>query len=98
MQLMRWSSLITLPRVPLAERQCFTAAPPRPSVAPRLATSPIQVGFAGVSGGLLNGAPSHIHHGKLQSALSRSRLREGLLISVAVAEALYLVASMFGLV
>jgi hypothetical protein len=97
MQLMRWSSLISLPRVPLAERQYFTAAPARVSV-PRLAASPVPVAFAGVSASLLDAAtPAHVHHGKLRSALSRSRLREGLLISVALLEVLYLVASMFGL-
>jgi hypothetical protein len=98
MQLMRWSSLISLPKVPLAERQYFTAAPARVS-APRLAASPVPVACAGVSASLLEApTPAHVHHGKLRSALSRSRLREGLLISVAVLEALYLVASMFGLV
>jgi hypothetical protein len=97
MQLMRWSSLITLPKVPLGERPYFTAAPARAS-APRVATSSVTVGFGGIAGGVLDAAPAHVHHGKLQSALSRSRLREGLLISVAAAEVLYLVASMFGLV
>ena len=35
MQLARWSSLITLPKVPLAERQFFATTPARPS-APRM--------------------------------------------------------------
>src|SRR6478672_9461722 len=32
MQLARWSSLITLPKVPVEERKYFTAAPPRQHV------------------------------------------------------------------
>ncbi|MGH9504917.1 MAG: hypothetical protein ACRD20_18855 [Terriglobales bacterium] len=97
MQLSRWSSLITLPKVPLAERQYFAATPPRPSVN-RVGQAPLFAGFAGVPGGLLEGTPAHVHPGKLQTALSRSRLREALLIALAVLEALYLVGSLLGLV
>jgi hypothetical protein len=39
MQLARWSSLITLPKVPLAERQFFATTPARPS-APRMTSPP----------------------------------------------------------
>jgi hypothetical protein len=97
MQLARWSSLITLPAVPLAERQYFTAAPARPNPA-RVASALPFAGFAGMPAALFDGAPAHAHPGKLQTALSRSRLREALLISLAVLEALYLVASLLGLV
>jgi len=97
MQLARWSSLITLPKVPLAERKYFTATLPRPSVA-RVAQAPPFAGFAGASAALFEGAPAHAHPAKLQTALSRSRLREALLISLAVLEAVYLVGSLFGLV
>ena len=97
MQLARWSSLITLPKVPLAERKYFTAAPPRPS-APRAGQAPPFAGFAGISAALFEAAPSHAHPAKLQTALSRSRLREALLISLAVLEAAYLVGSLLGLV
>ena len=96
MQLARWSSLITLPKVPLAERQAFTMTPVRPSAARAVSATPF-AGFAGMSPALAE-APAHVHHGKLQSALSRSRLREALLISLAVVEALYLLATLFGLV
>src|ERR1700730_9242748 len=95
MQLTRWSSLITLPQVPLAERQYFATQaekPPRPRV---MAAPPA---FAGVSSGLFEATPAHAHHGKLQSALSRSHLREALLITLAVMEALYLLGSILGLV
>ena len=42
--------------------------------------------------------PAHTHPGKLQTALSRSRVREALLISLAVLEAVYLVGSLLGMV
>jgi hypothetical protein len=93
MQLTRWSSLITLPKVPLAERQYFSTPPAKPPAPRVMAASP--TAFAGMSSGLFEA--THAHQGKLQSALSRSRLREALLISVAVLEALYLLASMLGL-
>ena len=95
MQLARWSSLITLPKVPLAERKYFTAAPARPS-APRIGPVAPFTGFAGMPAGMFEGAPAHAHPGKLQTALSRSKLREALLISLAALEALYLVASLSG--
>jgi hypothetical protein len=97
MQLARWSSLITLPKVPLAERKYFTATPARPS-ASRIGPVAPFAGFAGMPAALFEGAPAHAHPGKLQTALSRSKLREALLISLAVLEAVYLVGSLLGLV
>ncbi len=96
MQLVRWSSLITLQKVPLAERQYFVTTPVRPS-ASRMASPPPLAGFAGMSSAQLD-VPAHAHPGKLKIALSRSRLREALLISLAAMEALYLLATLFGLV
>jgi hypothetical protein len=96
MQLARWSSLITLPKVPLAERQFFTNSPVRPNAA-RMGTAVPFAGFAGMSSAQLE-VPAHAHPGKLQTALSRSRLREALLIGLAALEALYLLATLFGLV
>jgi hypothetical protein len=96
MQLARWSSLITLPKVPLAERQFFTNSPLRPNTA-RMGTAVPLAGFAGMSSAQLE-VPAHAHPGKLQTALSRSRLREALLIGLAALEALYLLATLFGLV
>jgi len=95
MQLARWSSLITLPKVPPSERQHFTTTPARP-ITYRTA-SPSLAGITATPTTLL-GAPAHAHPSKLQTALSRSRLREALLISLAVLEALYLLGSVFGLV
>jgi hypothetical protein len=98
MQLARWSSLITLPKVPLAERKYFNAATPTRPSAPRIGPVPQFGGFAGMPAALFDGAPKHTNPGKLQTALSRSKLREALLISLAVLEAVYLVGSLFGLV
>ena len=95
MQLARWSSLIALPKVPLSERQFFSAAPVRPHLA-RTAAAPL-AGFAGMSSAQLD-VPAHAHPGKLQTALSRSKLREALLIGLAALEAIYLLATLFGLV
>jgi hypothetical protein len=97
MQLARWSSLITLPKVPLAERKYFTATPARPST-PRIGPVAPFTGFAGMPASLFEGAPTHANPGKLKTALSRSKLREALLISLAVLEAVYLVGSLLGLV
>jgi hypothetical protein len=97
MQLARWSSLITLPKVPLAERKYFTASPARPST-PRIGPVAPFAGFAGMPAALFEGTPAHTNPGKLKTALSRSKLREALLISLAVLEAIYLVGSLFGLV
>lgn len=96
MQLARWSSLITLPKVPLAERQYFSTTPVRPSSA-RSGSAPAFAGFAGMSSAQLE-VPAHAHPGKLQTALSRSKLREALLIGLAALEAIYLLATLFGLV
>jgi hypothetical protein len=97
MQLACWSSLITLPKVPLAERKYFTTTPARPS-APRIGPVAPFGGFAGMPTGMFEGTPAHANPGKLKTALSRSKLREALLISLAVLEALYLVGSLLGLV
>ena len=97
MQLARWSSLITLPKVPLAERKYFTTTPARPST-PSIGPVAPFTGFAGMPAGLFEGAPTHASPGKLKTALSRSKLREALLISLAVLEAVYLVGSLLGLV
>ena len=96
MQLARWSSLITLPKVPLAERQYFSTTPVRPKPA-RSGSAPAFAGFAGMSSAQLE-VPAHAHPGKLQTALSRSKLREALLIGLAALEVIYLLATLFGLV
>ena len=96
-QIVPWSSLISLPRVPLAERRTVLASTLR--AVPAGTPSAQQFSTVGTA---LPSAPDatlvHAHHGRLQSALSRSRLRQALLISVAAAEAVYLVLSALGLV
>src|SRR6266849_5960332 len=96
MQLARWSSLITLPKVPLAEQQYFVTTPVRSS-ASRMASPPPLAGFAGMSSAQLD-VPAHAHPDRLRTALSRSRLREALLITLAGLEVLYLLGTIFGLV
>jgi hypothetical protein len=98
MQLSRWSSLITLPKVPLSERPYFAATPAAARTgAPRVGPVAPFAGFAGTAV-LFDKTPAHATPGKLKTAISRSRVREALLISLAVLEALYLVGSLFGLV
>jgi hypothetical protein len=98
MQLSRWSSLITLPKVPLSERPYFAATPAAARTGtPRVGPVTPFAGFAGTAA-LFDGTPAHPNPGKLKTAISRSRVREALLISLAVLEALYLVGSLFGLV
>lgn len=102
MQLFRWSSLITLPKVSLPALPRATSEAPRPSAGGTVSPAPWPV----VTGAqparpvsiMFQPAPTPAHGTKLQGALSRSRLREAFLISVAAAEALYLAASFFGLV
>ena len=75
------------------------ALPPRrPGRARRESGRRLLRRFAGASAALFEGTPAHAHPAKLQTALSRSRLREALLISLAVLEAVYLVGSLLGLV
>lgn len=95
-QIVPWSSLVTLPRVPFAERRTVLTAPVR--AVPAGGTSAPQFSADGTSSPVPDVASVHAHHSRLQGALSRSRLREALLISVAAAEAIYLVLSALGLV
>jgi hypothetical protein len=55
--------------------------------------------IAGGSSGVLPRSSDADERGdKLRTALSRSRIRQGMLIAVAIAEALYLIAAGFGLI
>jgi hypothetical protein len=98
MQLVRWSSLITLPkRTPLERAR--TNATTMTSGAVPAATRPIASGMQPLATSILAAPiPAHVHGKKLKTKLSRSRLREGLLIAVASLEAIYLLASFLGLV
>ncbi len=96
MQLMGWSSLITLPRLPPSERQSFATPVPRPAA--RVGTAPALAGFGGLPPALVETPPGELHPHRLRTALSRSHIREALLISLATLEALYLLAATFGFV
>lgn len=96
-QILRWSSLISLPRVPFAERRTVLTTPVRPAI-PALAATP-QFAGAGTSVPFqAEAVPVHVHHGRLRGAITRSRVRQAVLIAVAIAEAGYLLASAFGFV
>lgn len=99
MQIMRWSSLATLPKVVQAQRPNLANPPAFTGVVPRLAPAPPVAAIAGLpSVPAKEEVSAHAHKHRLSSALSRSRLREAALIAIAVLEGLYLVASAFGLV
>jgi hypothetical protein len=97
-EVQRWSSVIALPKVPPAQRAEFRTAPVKVTV-PR---APIQVPMPAIAGGspeLQSRSFLADDRGdKLRTALSRSRIRQGLLIAIAMAEAVYLIASGFGLI
>src|ERR1700730_2113111 len=95
MQLTRWSSLITLPKAPLAQRQPFPATPAKPSSS-RVVSAPPLARYARIPPA--HATSAHTHPGKLQRAPAGSRVREALLITLAVMEALYLLGSILGLV
>jgi len=97
-EIQRWSSLISLPKVPPAQRAAFRTEPVKIAVA----RAPIQVPMPAIAGGspelqsrsFLADDPGD----KLRTALSRSRIRQGVLIAVAMGEAVYLIASGLGLI
>jgi len=91
MQIMRWSSLITLPKSAAARAAVILPARHSPTV--RVAP---QFSMTGTAVAEAAGIPASHEHGKLKTKISRSRFREGLLIGVAIQEGLYLLASMFG--
>jgi hypothetical protein len=97
-QVVRWSSLIALPRVPPAERAVFVSTLPRPAstrpvTAPQFAAATL---FA--SSDTNRATPEHAHGHKLRSAITWSRVREAVLIAIVIVEGSYLVASTFGLI
>ena len=91
MQIMRWSSLIALPKSAAARPAVIL--PARHASAVRVAP---QFSMTGNPVPEPAGIPGAHEHGKLKTKISRSRIREGLLIGVAIFEGLYLLASMFG--
>jgi hypothetical protein len=97
-EVQRWSSVIALPKVPPAQRAEFRTEPVKIVVA----RAPIQVPMPAIAGGSPEIQPRSFldddRHGKLRTALSRSRIRQAVLIAVAIGEALYLIAAGLGLI
>lgn len=95
MQLMRWSSLSSWPKV-------VRSQVPQPAVAPagNAATSSTpQINFGAVLATPAVKAPptsDHLHGHKLKDKLGRSRMREGFWISIATAEIIYLLITWIG--
>src|SRR5262249_9471624 len=90
MQIMRWSSLISMPKSPAARPAVILPVRHLPvaRVAPQFAMAGSTV--LGSAAG-----PDSQDHGRLRTKISRSRVRESILIGVAVLEVLYLLALLF---
>ena len=95
-QVLRWSSLASWPKVSAAD------SPPAPSL-PRLAPLPptprLQPGAVALSASAILAAPagaSHAHGSKLMGKLTRSRMREAFWIGIATAEVAYLLVVWIG--
>ncbi|HEY7099988.1 MAG TPA: hypothetical protein VH437_24910 [Terriglobales bacterium] len=93
MQIMRWSSLASWPKV-VRQQPALSAqlAPGGP------ANLPAQINFGASPSGtqLLADGHAHLHGHKLRDKLSRSRMREGIWIAMATAEIVYLLISWIG--
>jgi hypothetical protein len=93
MQLMRWSSLASWPKVNRTISEPAAAArPTTPVAAP-------QMNFGAVlsTPAAKTSAPAtHSHGHKLKNKLGRSRMREGIWISIATAEIVYLLITWIG--
>lgn len=85
MQLVRWSSVISTPKVFLPDKPKPVAAEP---VFARVAMPPIDLRQPEVS-------PAHVQASLIQGRLSRSRWREAFLITFAMSEATYLLVLLF---
>jgi len=85
LQLVRWSSLLTTPKV-------FLPDPPKPAPSPVA----VRVAAPALRPAPAQSSPLHSETHRIKGRLSRSRLREAVLVSVAVLEMLYLVASYIG--
>jgi hypothetical protein len=97
MHLIRWSSLITLPKVPAAARSNFTLAPLRPHIPQTTSASRPSITITTPSP-VLSSTNSPAQSERLRTALSRSRIREAVLISIAIVQGAYLLIAAFGLI
>jgi len=97
LQLLRWSSLLSWPKLPAASKSKIADAPLTPARATAFAATPQPV----VGGTIFASVqavsdPEHAHGSKLVSALSRSRTREVFWVFAAMAEVVYLVVFFLG--
>jgi len=87
LQLVHWSSVIKTPKVFLPDPPKIVASSASVRVAPAL-PRPLPARID----------PAHAEATRIQGRLSRSRIREGLLIAAAVLEVIYLIANYLGLI
>jgi hypothetical protein len=95
MQLMRWSSLASWPKVARPQTAPLAATL---TARPAVAATP-QINFGAVlstSPAKPQPSPAHLHGHKLKNKLGRSRMREGIWISIASAEIIYLLITWIG--
>ena len=97
-EIQRWSSLISLPKVPPAQQAEFRTTPVKIPIPRAPITVPMPAIAGGPSGVLQHPSATDAHGDKLRGALSRSRIRQGTLIAIAIGEALYLIAAGLGLI
>jgi hypothetical protein len=84
LQLVRWSSVISTPKVFLPDKPKL----PSITVAARSVPNPLEYHRP-------EAEPAHVQATRIQGRLARSRWREAFLITVALSEATYLLISMF---
>ena len=97
MQILRWSSLASWPRVSAGDKPLPAPSVPRIAVlpeAPRLQFGTVALSSSEPAGSA--GDPSHAHGSKLISKLTRSRMREAFWIGIATAEVAYLLVVWIG--
>jgi hypothetical protein len=85
LQLVRWSSVISTPKVFLPDKPKLA---PTVAVMARAIPNPLEYHRPEVE-------PAHVQASRIQGRLARSRWREAFLITVALSEATYLIVSMF---
>jgi hypothetical protein len=85
LQLVRWSSVISTPKVFLADRPRLE---PTAAVVARAIPNPLEFHRP-------EAEPAHVQASRMQGRLARSRWREAFLVTVALSEATYLLISIF---
>jgi hypothetical protein len=98
MQILRWSSLASWPKVSAADRPVPALAASTPRLAPLADAPRMQFGTMALSSSEPVNAndTSHTHGSKLMGKLTRSRMREAFWIGIATAEVAYLLVVWIG--